>query len=224
MKTYARVIAVASLALILLPISSGAKPPTDKPTPEQTTLSDLDCSVNQIAKFDGTKWVCAADESASSFSKVVVDTNGVVVGPVLSDTPEEALVEVEMGGQKWHVSLRKDTNLHGGGWPVRFYMTSDCSGDAYWDAVLFSLGGDSLDFFGGRSLPQRDEAGRFRLPAEGSSPLRIPTFSVGSDPGSCYVFEIPGGVELEVYLESDLVVQEDPFAGIEPPLRIVPVP
>lgn len=46
------------LALLFAPASEAAKP--DKST---KSLADLDCSTQQIAKFDGIEWVCSWDET-----------------------------------------------------------------------------------------------------------------------------------------------------------------
>lgn len=51
-----RVSTVALAALILLPVSSLAK----------TKIGELDCGPNEIAKFDGTGWVCSDDLNALS--------------------------------------------------------------------------------------------------------------------------------------------------------------
>ncbi len=84
MRSIGFILAIALIVVVsFLSSDSYAKKPTIAAI---VTLSDLSCLADEIAKFDGQVWVCAADNTGLGGGPCFVlrDDNGMQVGTVLS--------------------------------------------------------------------------------------------------------------------------------------------
>ncbi len=79
--SWAAPVLVVAVALIVLGGTLIPSPASAKPAVEKTILGDLDCSTNQIAKFNGSAWVCATPDLGP---KVVFVTSGTWKGDLKS--------------------------------------------------------------------------------------------------------------------------------------------
>jgi len=108
-------------------------------TPSSITLSDLSCATDQIAKFDGTNWICSTDlqgplPSNPAFNVVDDNGNGNVLGQVYQiaapfDWKVAAMITIE--GQQVAVEIKDGDFVNNG--PL-YYTNANCSGSTYLQA------------------------------------------------------------------------------------------
>ena len=99
-------------------------------------LGKLDCTIDQIAKFDGEKWVCADPPSGGGDSFQVFDSSepprqiGTLIDSFDSNQRDFLLVRVlfEVQGEIVFLDLTWDGFLRG---PTIMYDSDDCTGNTF---------------------------------------------------------------------------------------------
>lgn len=99
-----------------------------------TTLGSLSCSTDEIAKFDGSQWVCASDQTGGGLSWVVLDSDeppkpvGVTLIP-----GGQPVVLVPVGDTMARLQVTTEWRLSASGSPSisTIYKQENCAGQAY---------------------------------------------------------------------------------------------
>ena len=95
------------ILLICLPLSAFAK--KEKPPKPPSKLGDLNCIVDQIAKFDGTHWACSSDKVTPSLAWVVLDANSNPVGEFVSFVDAGiVMIKLTVADQEMFAYVRAD--------------------------------------------------------------------------------------------------------------------
>ena len=144
---------VAYLAMVAATVVALAAAPADaakggnKPGGNNTqTLADLSCSTNQIAKFDGTSWICATDATADpgtvpGLYYEVRDATATEVGDLISIAPDgrDVIIAVHLDMMDSDDGLPHDfvANVNRAGFEIGsqaltiWFESNDCTGTAW---------------------------------------------------------------------------------------------
>lgn len=95
-----------------------------------TTLGSLSCATDEIARFDGSQWVCDSDRTGGDASWVVLDSDnppkpvGVMLipggAPIVAVPVGDTVARLEVAFESW---LRAQNST--------YYKDTGCSGQAY---------------------------------------------------------------------------------------------
>lgn len=117
---------IVSVIFLTTPVLAAKKPPP-------VTLGSLECTQDEIAKFDGANWVCSIDEGIGS-GWVLMDSDvpPKPVGEVVSVLGiNDALVALQVADRETLIEATTDVYNTIKGFPTFYYESTDCSGQAY---------------------------------------------------------------------------------------------
>lgn len=154
---------------------------------------------------------------------LLVDASGKTIAPVIATTLDTALLDIEIAGRSWKLPISADGPSTEMWFRTPFYLTTDCSGPAYYFAGNWATDDEPdrgrYTIWGGGYLPYNQNVGEFQVPSSGAMPLVAETGSIDLVTRGCVLY--PGVREL--YLADDLE-SVDPVQGYDAPFRIVPAP
>jgi hypothetical protein len=157
-------------------------------------LAALERDVNELKSADGE-------------SLVLIDSQGLEVGSVISASPDLALTEIEFRGSTWRVVFDMSGPFAGPKYVVRIFPTENCEGQPHYYAFRF-FGEQNWSVWGDGYLPFDGIDNVFKLPREGAVAKEIEAFSLFSSiTGQCISTSdgVPFWTGL-VYGEDDLEV------------------
>jgi len=157
-----------------------------------------------------------ADLQVVAGKRKVVDSRGVFMANVISDSPTSALVEIPFRGGTRKLVLGFSGIMEGPAYSRRFFLSLDCSGPAYSMASRFDGSLDDGSLWGKNFLWRNSLTGEFEYPRAGATANIVTINSFSSSSGRCF----PSSESISAYPQTDLE-KIDPFAGYLPPYRIV---